>query len=165
MGCAQAWMKCPLYSASSASTCEGRRACSPQGQGACLVWGRKGPWSCDSFSKRMSVKDPEPVAPACAVGRLQHRYATHPSRAEAGLGTWCPVSADGCSRFSWQPGSPIQPPSAVGALPSTSSQQLSASSHFVVPQGVSRGGGEPTCRALFDPEFAFLVQHSWVAEK
>lgn len=63
------------------------------------------------------------------------------------------------------PGSTIQPPSAVGALPSTSSQQLSASSHFVVPQGVSSGGVEPTCRALFDPQFAFLVQHCWVAEK
>lgn len=61
MGCVQAWVKCPSYSASSASTCEGRRACSPQGQGACLVWGRKGPWSCHSFSKRTSVKDPEPM--------------------------------------------------------------------------------------------------------
>lgn len=39
------------------------------------------------------------------------------------------VSAAGFS------GSPVQPPSTASALPFTSSQQLSASSHFVVPRG------------------------------
>lgn len=59
----------------------------------------------------------------------------------------------------------MQVPSAVGALPSTSSQQLAASSHFVVFQGVSSRGVELTYRALFDPQFAVPVQHSWVAGK
>lgn len=84
------------------------------------------------------------------------------SWAEAAVSTWCPVSADGCRRFSWQP---HPAPSAAGAQPSISSQQLSAFSHFVEPWGFSSRGVEPTCRAVFDPQFAFLVQHSWIAEK
>jgi len=76
-----------------------------------------------------------------------------------------PCSADGCSGFFWQLSSPIQPPSAEGALLSTSSQQLSASSRFVVPWGVSSGGVQPAHTAVLDPQFASLVQRSWVAKK
>lgn len=55
-------------------------------------------------------------------------HVTHPSQAETEISTLL-VNAAGF------PGSLVQPPSAAGALPFTSSQQLSAPSHFVVPRG------------------------------
>lgn len=76
------------------------------------------------------MKDPESMLLHVPCDGCSH--VTHPSRAETGISNRCPVSSGECSRFSWQPRAA---PSAAGALPFTSSQQLSASSHFVVPWG------------------------------
>lgn len=98
VGCAQAWVKGPSYSASSASTGEGRRTCSPRGQGACLVWGRKGPWSYHSFSKRTSVKDPKPVHwEGCSI-----RMSPILPRLKQGLARGA-LSLLICRRFSCEP--------------------------------------------------------------
>lgn len=87
---------------------------------------------------------------------------THPSRAETGISIRCPVSSGECSRFSWQPcaASFLSVCSAIHILPAAFSLFP-----FCGAPGVSSEGVEPTCRALFDPPFAFLVQHSWVAER
>lgn len=133
-------------------------------QGVHLVWGRNGPWACHSFSERMPVKDPEPVLllqvpwEGCGVD-----VSPVPPGLKQGWAHGALSLLMGAGVF---PGSPIQPPSAAGALPSTIPP--SNFQPFLIlwhPSGGSSRGVEPTCRAVFDPQFAFLVQDSWVAEK
>lgn len=106
------------------------------------------------------MKDPESMLLHVPCDGCSH--VTHPSQAETEISTRCPVSSGECSRFSWQPrAAPFRCGcSAIHILPAAFSPFS-----FCGAPGVSSEGVEPTCRALFDPQFAFLVQHSWVAEK